>query len=57
MPTITLSNMRKANLLKYVGKDAPIYVSFRSLEIYEYPQIPITSRHIWNVKTTNQYQP
>lgn len=56
MPTITLSNSKKAKLLKYIEKDAPIDVSFRSWEIYEYPLLPVTSRHIWNVKTTSQLE-
>ena len=56
MPNITLSNIKKANLLKYIEKDTPIDISFRSWEIYEYPQLPITSRHIWNVKTTSQLE-
>ena len=56
MPNITLSNARKASLLKFIEKDPALTVSFRSWELYEYPQLPATSKHVWTVKTTNQLE-
>ena len=56
MPNITLSNAKKAGLLKFIEKDPAITVSFRSWELYEYPQLPMTSKHVWTVKTTNQLE-
>ena len=31
-------------------------MSFRSWELYEYPQLPVASKHVWNVKTSNQLE-
>lgn len=56
MPTILLSNARKASLLKYIEKDPTLDVSFRSWELYEYPQLPESSRHIWTVKSSSQLE-
>lgn len=56
MPNVILSNSRKANLLKFIEKDPSITMSFRSWELYEYPQLPRSSRHVWTVKTSNQLE-
>lgn len=51
MPNITLSNSKKSSLLKFIEKDPLLTLSFRSWELFEYPELPKTSRHIWTVKT------
>ena len=56
MPVIMLSNSKKASLLKFIEKDPILTLSFRSWELYEYPQIPQTSKHIWTVKTSSQLE-
>ena len=56
MPTIILSNAKKANLLKFIEKDPALTMSFRSWEIYEYPQLPENSKQIWTVKTSSQLE-
>ena len=56
MPTIVLSNMKKASLLKFIEKDPTLNMSFRSWELYEYPQLPATSKHIWTVKSSSQLE-
>ena len=56
MPIIILSNAKKASLLKFIEKDPALTLSFRSWELYEYPQIPETSKHIWTVKTSSQLE-
>ena len=56
VPTIILSNIKKANLLKFIEKDPALTVSFRSWELYEYPQLPQTSKHVWTVKTSSQLE-
>lgn len=56
MPTIVLSNAKKASLLKFIEKDPALNVSFRSWELYEYPQLPETSKHVWTVKSSNQLE-
>ena len=39
-----------------MGKDRPIVMSFRTWELYEYILLPITSRQVWTVKTSNQLE-
>lgn len=56
MPYVMLSDSRKIQLLNDIKKDAPIPVSFRSWELYEYPVLPTTTRHVWTVKTSNQLE-
>ena len=56
MPYLVLSDQRKIRLLNYIGKDRPIAMSFRSWELYEYPLLPATSKHVWAVKTSNQLE-
>ena len=56
MPYIVASNSNKIRLLDFVGKDRPIVMSFRTWELYEYPLLPITSRQVWTVKTSNQLE-
>ena len=56
MPNITLSNSKKSSLLKFIEKDPLLTLSFRSWELFEYPELPKTSRHIWTVKTSSQLE-
>lgn len=56
MPYVKLSDQRKMELLSYIEKDPPISMSFRSWELYEYPLLPLTSKHVWTVKTSSQLE-
>ena len=56
MPYVVASNSNKIRLLDFVGKDRPIVMSFRTWEFYEYPLLPITSRQVCTVKTSNQLE-
>ena len=56
MPVITLSSAKKASLLKSIQNDPALMVSHRAWELYEYPQLPETSKHIWTVKTSSQLE-
>ncbi|XP_051155188.1 uncharacterized protein LOC127277840 [Leptopilina boulardi] len=56
LPYIKLSDARKFKLLKYIEKDPSIPISFRTWELYEYPLLPLTQKHIWNVKTSTQLE-
>ncbi|XP_046734998.1 uncharacterized protein LOC124404710 [Diprion similis] len=47
---------KKVDLLNFIEKDPPISMSFRSWELYEYPLLPITSKHVWTVKTSTQLE-
>lgn len=56
MPYVIMSDRRKIQLFNFIQKDAPISISFRSWDLYEYPELPQTSKHIWTVKTSNQLE-
>ena len=53
---VVASNSNKIRLLYFVEKDRPIVMSFRTWELYDYPLLPITSRQVWTVKTSNQLE-
>ncbi|XP_012270282.2 uncharacterized protein LOC105694324 [Orussus abietinus] len=56
IPYVRVSDRRKIELLKFTEKDAPISISFRTWELYEYPLLPTTSKHAWTVKTSTQLE-
>ena len=56
IPYIKLADQRKIHLLNLIAKDTPIPISFRTWELYEYPLLPVTSKHIWTVKTSTQLE-
>lgn len=51
VPIIRVSDKEKLNLLKYVENDIPIPIAFRSWDLYEYPVLPSSQKHVWSVKT------
>ncbi|XP_015604781.1 uncharacterized protein LOC107272285 [Cephus cinctus] len=56
IPYVKVSDRRKIQLLRFIERDAPISVSFRTWELYEYPLLPTTSKHVWTVKTSTQLE-
>lgn len=56
MPHVQVSDSEKLKLLKCIEQKQPISMNFRSWELYEYPTLPQTDRHIWAVKTSTQLQ-
>ena len=56
MPYIQLSTQYKIRLLRQIEKSKPISMSFRSWELYEYPTLPSSTRHVWTVKTSTQLE-
>ena len=56
IPYIKPADKRKIQLLYLIAKDTPISISFRTWELYEYPLLPATSKHIWTVKTPTQLE-
>lgn len=54
IPHVNVSDSEKLKLLKLVDKKQSIHMSFRSWELYEYPILPQTDKHIWSVKTSTQ---
>ncbi len=56
MPYVFLSNENKIRMLNHIQKGRPLVMSFRSWELFEYPALPSTSKHVWTVKTSNQLE-
>lgn len=56
MPYVVVADREKIKLLNYIGRDRAITMSYRTWELYEYPKLPLTSKHVWSVKTSNQLE-
>ena len=56
MPFIIPSNQNKLKLLKFLEKKPTLRMPFRSWELYEMPGLTLATKHIWNVKTSNQLE-
>nr|XP_034836287.1 uncharacterized protein LOC117992686 [Maniola hyperantus] len=56
MPIIKVSDREKLNMLKYMETNIPIAISFRSWDLYEYPVLPASQKHVWTVKTATQLE-
>lgn len=56
IPYVTISDQRKIRLLNFIAKDPSIPMSFRTWELYEYPLLPTTTKHVWTVKTSSQLE-
>ncbi|XP_034947814.1 uncharacterized protein [Chelonus insularis] len=49
VPYVTMSDSKKLDMLSYISKDPSISIPFRSWELYEYPSLPITTKHICDI--------
>lgn len=52
MPHIRVDDHKQLKLLKQINSNTPISMAYRSWELYEYPSLPLTNRHVWPVKTS-----
>lgn len=56
VPHITLSDVERLKLYQIFQSSQPIQISFRSWDLYEYPNVPKSAHNIWRVKTANQLE-
>lgn len=56
MPYVVISDREKIKLFNHIGRDKAITMSYRTWELYEYPKLPTSSKHVWSVKTSNQLE-
>lgn len=56
MPHIALSDAHRLKLYQTIQGSRPIQMSFRSWDLYEYPNLPNSTHHIWRVKTSTQLE-
>lgn len=53
VPHVNVSDHAKLSLLQNIEQKRSIPLAFRSWELYEYPALPQTDKHIWAVKTSS----
>lgn len=56
VPHITLNDAERLKLYETIQSDLSIQISFRSWELYEFPNVPQSTSNIWRVKTSNQLE-
>lgn len=53
MPHVKFDDHLQLKMLKKIQSDAPIPLTYRSWDLFEYPLLPETNSHVWTVKTTS----
>lgn len=53
MPHVKVDDFTQVKILKQIESNESIPVAYRSWDLYEYPTLPQTTRHVWSVKTTS----
>lgn len=56
VPHISLNDTERLKLYKTIQSGNPLQISFRSWDLYEYPNIPKSTHNIWRVKTSTQLE-
>ena len=56
MPYIQVSSQYKIRLLRQIERSKPLSMSFRFWELYEYPTLPTSTRHVWTVKSSTHLE-
>lgn len=54
VPHVQLADQAKLQMLKYLERKQVIGVPYRSWDLFEMPQLPQATKHIWTVKSTTQ---
>lgn len=54
IPHVSVSDSEKLKLLQIINKKLDLPLCFRTWELYEYPALPTTDKHIWSVKASSQ---
>lgn len=53
MPHITLADKIKLDMKNYLSRNKKLSIQHRSWDLYEFPEVPQTTSHIWTVKTVS----
>ncbi|KAE9521457.1 hypothetical protein AGLY_018131 [Aphis glycines] len=56
VPHITVDDEERLKLLKLVEKEKSLFISFRSFETFEYPELGTTTKAVWNLKTASKLE-
>lgn len=54
VPHVSVSDSEKLKLLQIINKKQFLQLNYRTWELYEYPALPQTDKHIWSVKASAQ---
>ncbi|XP_074115230.1 uncharacterized protein LOC141537923 [Cotesia typhae] len=57
IPYIIMSDKQKIQTLSFISYDPAIPLSFRTWQLYEYPLLPKTTKHVWPIKTSQLEKP
>lgn len=56
IPVIQVDDMRKLSLMKLIEKGQFLSIPFRCWDLYEFPNLPTSNKHVWNVKTSTNLE-
>lgn len=56
VPVVKVSDREKLHLMSLVESNIPIPIAFRTWDLYEYPLLPTTTKHVWTIKTSTQLE-
>lgn len=56
MPHLQVSDVEKLQLMNVINDGINLEIPFRSWELHEYPVLPTTNIHTWNIKASNQLE-
>ncbi|KAF0687789.1 Uncharacterized protein FWK35_00037119, partial [Aphis craccivora] len=56
VPHITVDDVERLKLLKLIEKEKSLFIPFRSFETYEYPELEIAKKVVWNLKTASKLE-
>jgi len=56
LPHVRVSYKHCMAILDCISKDKAVTLAYRSWDLYKYPQLPITPKIIWTVKTASQLE-
>ena len=56
IPHISIDDTERLKIMKIVEKEKSLFIPFRSLETYEYPELGNTKSVVWNLKTASKLE-
>lgn len=56
VPHISVADIERLNLLKFVERGTELDIAYRSWELQELPSVPKTTKNSWNIKTDSQLE-
>lgn len=56
VPHISVADVNRLKLLKYIENNTQLEICFRSWDLHEYPLLPQTKRHTWAIKNSTHVE-